>query len=77
MKFLYRIYQLLVVLPVTVLVTIITALTVGIGTSIGDGHFWGYYPGRWWARTIIRICLLPVTVEGRELCLPEVAPDIR
>ena len=66
MKFLYRIYQLLVVLPVTVLVTIFTALTVCIGTSIGDGHFWGYYPGRWWARTIIRICLLPVTVEGRE-----------
>jgi 1-acyl-sn-glycerol-3-phosphate acyltransferase len=65
-KVLYRIYQILVVLPVLVLVTILTALTVGIGTTIGNGHFWGYYPGRWWAKAIIRICLLPVTVEGRE-----------
>ena len=65
-KFLYRIYQIVVVLPVLVLVTILTATAVGIGTALGDGHFWGYYPGRWWARCIIRACLLPVTVEGRE-----------
>ena len=65
-KVLYRIYQILVVLPVLVLVTIITALAVGIGTTIGNGHFWGYYPGRWWAKSIVRICLLPVAVEGRE-----------
>ena len=55
-----------VVLPVLVLVTIVTATAVGIGTAIGNGHYWGYYPGRWWARAIIRVCLLPVTVEGRE-----------
>ncbi len=66
MKYLYRIYQLIVVLPVLVVVTILMALAVGIGTAIGDGHFWGYYPGRWWAQAIIRVCLLPVTVEGRE-----------
>lgn len=66
MKYLYRIYQLFVALPVVVLVTIITAIEVGIGTTLGNGHFWGYYPGRWWARIITRIFLLPVTVEGRE-----------
>lgn len=66
MKYLYRIYQLLVVLPVTVLATIITAMLVGIGTTIGNGHYWGYYPGKWWAKTIIRVSLLPVIVEGRE-----------
>ena len=66
MKYLYRIYQLLVVLPVTVIATIITATLVGIGTAIGDGHYWGYFPGKWWAKTIIRTSLLPVTVEGRE-----------
>ena len=64
--FLYRIYQIIVVLPVLAVVTVLTALAVGIGTAIGDGHFWGYYPGRWWARAIIRTCLLPVTVEGRK-----------
>lgn len=66
MKYLYRIYQLFVVLPVLIFMTILMAVVVGIGTTIGDGHFWGYYPGRWWARVILRVCLLPVTVEGRE-----------
>lgn len=65
-KLLYRIYQLFIVVPVVVLVTILMALAVGIGTALGNGHFWGYYPGRWWAKSIIRVCLLPVTVEGRE-----------
>jgi 1-acyl-sn-glycerol-3-phosphate acyltransferase len=46
--------------------TIWTALLVGVGCTIGDGHYWGYYPGRWWARTITRAFLLPVKVEGRE-----------
>ena len=66
MKYLYRIYQICVAVPVTVLMTIWTALLVGIGCTFGDGHYWGYYPGRWWARVITRIFLLPVTVEGRE-----------
>ena len=66
MKYLYYVYQLLVGLPVLVVSTIVTALEVSIGCAIGNGHFWGYYPGRWWARIIIRTLLLPVTVEGRE-----------
>ena len=52
--------------PVLIIVTIITALEVGIGTTIGNGHFWGYYPGRWWAKIILKTCLIPVKVEGRE-----------
>ena len=66
MKYLYRIYQLLVAVPVTILITILTAIEVGLGTTFGNGHFWGYYPGRWWARVITRAFLLPVKVEGRE-----------
>lgn len=66
MKYLYYLYQLLVGLPVLVVTTIITAFEVGIGCAVGDGHFWGYYPGRWWARIILRTLLLPVHVEGRE-----------
>ena len=56
----------MVFVPLLVVVTIVTALEVGIGCALGDGHFWGYYPGRWWARIIVRTLLLPVTVEGRE-----------
>ena len=66
MKYFYYLYQLVVVLPVLVLSTIVTAIEVAIGCALGDGHFWGYYPGRWWARIIIRVLLLPVKVEGRE-----------
>lgn len=66
MKYLYRIYQLLIALPLIAVYTIITSLMVTIGCTLGNGHFWGYYPGKWWAQFIIRILLLPVKVEGRE-----------
>lgn len=66
MKYLYRIYQLLIALPLIAIYTLITSLMVTIGCALGNGHFWGYYPGKWWAQFIIRILLLPVKVEGRE-----------
>ena len=62
----YLVYQLVIALPVIVLVTIFTALEVGLGCALGNGHFWGYYPGRWWAKIILRVLLIPVTVEGRQ-----------
>lgn len=66
MKYLYRTYQLLIALPLIAIYTVITSLIVIIGCTIGNGHFWGYYPGKWWAQFIIRILMLPVKVEGRE-----------
>lgn len=66
MKYLYRTYQLLIALPLIAIYTLITCLMVIIGCTLGNGHFWGYYPGKWWAQFIIRILLLPVKVEGRE-----------
>lgn len=66
MKYLYRIYQLLIALLLIAIYTLITSLMVTIGCTLGNGHFWGYYPGKWWAQFIIRILLLPVKVEGRE-----------
>ena len=66
MKYLYRIYQLFVAAPLVLLATIITALTTVIGCTLGNGHFWGYYPGKWWGWFVIKILLLPVKVEGRE-----------
>lgn len=66
MKYLYRTYQLLIALPLIAIYTVITCLIVIIGCSLGNGHFWGYYPGKWWAQFIIRILMLPVKVEGRE-----------
>lgn len=66
MKYLYRTYQLLIALPLIAIYTLITILMVTIGCTLGNGYFWGYYPGKWWAQFIIRILLLPVKVEGRE-----------
>ena len=66
MKYLYRIYQLFIALPIILVATIVTAISVIIGCAIGNGHFWGYYPGKWWSQVIVRILLLPVKVEGRE-----------
>ena len=66
MKYLYYLYQLLIGVPVIIITIIITAIEIGVGTAIGNGHFWGYYPGPWWARVILRILLIPVKVEGRE-----------
>ena len=64
MKYLYRIYQLFVALPLGLLATIIIVFLVALGCTFGDGHYWGYYPGRWWSRIILRLLLLPVKVEG-------------
>lgn len=63
---LYRIYQLFIALPLVLIASVITSLTTVVGCFLGNGHFWGYYPGRWWAWFIVRVLLLPVKVEGRE-----------
>jgi len=66
MKYLYRIYQLLVALPLSLLATLLTVISITIGCSLGFGHFWGYYPGHWWGRFLLKVLLLPVKVEGRQ-----------
>ena len=66
MKLLYRIYQLFVALPLIAVWTIFISPTVVVGCSVGNGHFWGYYPGKWWGNIILKLLLIPVKVEGRE-----------
>lgn len=66
MKYIYRVYQLFIALPIFLVCSLITALSVIIGCSVSNAHFWGYYPGRWWAQLTVRLLLLPVKVEGRE-----------
>ena len=66
MKYLYRIYQLFIAAPLVALLTLLTAIITTLGCVLGNGHFWGYYPGKCWAWLTIRILLLPVKVVGRE-----------
>jgi 1-acyl-sn-glycerol-3-phosphate acyltransferase len=63
---LYKIYQFFICLPGIVLMTMITAIEVGLGTTLGNGHFWGYWPGHMWGKIILKMFLIPVKVEGRE-----------
>lgn len=63
---LYRIYQVLIMLPVVIVSTILTALITVVGSALFGGRFWGYYPPKWWARLFCAVTLVRVTVRGRE-----------
>lgn len=63
---LYRIYQLFIVLPLAFLLTLFVCITIITGCLLGGGKYFGYKPGVWWGKGIIRMLLLPVKVEGRE-----------
>ena len=65
MKYLYYIYQLFIALPIGLVVTLLAALAVIVGCTLGGGHFWGYYPPKLWSRIVLWLLLLPVKVEGR------------
>lgn len=66
MKYLYRIYQICIALPIIIILTILTSLTTSIGCTLGNGHFWGYYPPVIWSTLVLKVLLLPVKVTGRE-----------
>ncbi|MBQ5936696.1 MAG: 1-acyl-sn-glycerol-3-phosphate acyltransferase [Bacteroidaceae bacterium] len=67
MKILYRLYQLLIALPIIILTTALTAIVTIIGCTFGKARTWGYYPAMVWSRLMCWVMLLPVKVEGREL----------
>lgn len=66
LTFLYRLYQLFIALPVFIVLSMVVSLVTIVGCIVGNEHFWGYYPGRFWSRMTVRLLLLPVRVEGRE-----------
>lgn len=66
MRFLYIVYQIFIGLPIFLVLTLLTALTTMVGCWLGDGHFWGYYPGKIWSQLTCLVFLIPVKVEGRE-----------
>ncbi len=66
MRLLYIIYQICIGLPIFLVLTILTALTTMVGCWLGNGHFWGYYPGKIWSQLTCYLFLLPVKVTGWE-----------
>lgn len=66
MKYLYRVYQLIIGVPLGLLATALTAITTTIGCTLGKASFWALYPAMMWSRFMCWIFLLPVRVQGHE-----------
>lgn len=66
MIILFRLYQLLIMLPLVVVVTIVCGLITVVGSWLGGGRFWGYWPGHVWARICCALAFVRVSVSGRE-----------
>lgn len=63
---LYYLYFFLIALPLLLVLTFLTCVTVIAGTTLGNGSWWGYYPAMIWARLFCILSLVRVTVKGRE-----------
>lgn len=66
MDFLYKVYQFCIVLPIGLLITFLCSVLVALSAVCGFTRWGATYFGRAWAWSILRLLLIPVTVEGRE-----------
>lgn len=66
MLVLYYIYFILIACPLLLVSTVLICLTIIIGTAIGNGSFWGYYPAMIWGKIFCLFSLVRVSVKGRE-----------
>ena len=63
---LYRIYQIVIMAPVLLVATILTALLSIFSVVVGLGRWGGYFFPHWWARLFCVMTLVRVKVVGRE-----------
>lgn len=63
---LYRVWQFLVMIPLIVVSTILTALFTFTACMLGFGRWAGYWPQIPWARLFCWLAFVRVTVKGRE-----------
>lgn len=66
MKVLLFFYEIFIMAPLLLLITILTTSTVIVGGFLGDASFWGYYPPKIWSKLFCMISLVKVEVKGRE-----------
>lgn len=59
-------YQWLIFVPIFILLTLITALTVIVMAPLFGNRFWGYYPPKWWSRLTCWLALCRVKTSGHE-----------
>ena len=62
----YRIYQLLIMMPILLTATILAAIMTAVGSILFGGKWWGYWPAHIWAKLFCIMTFVRVTVVGRE-----------
>jgi 1-acyl-sn-glycerol-3-phosphate acyltransferase len=65
-RFFLFFYQIFIWFPLFFILTMLTAITVIIGCSLGGERFFSYYPGVCWSRATCAITLCPVKITGRK-----------
>ena len=65
-RILIFLYQFIIWLPISLIITILTAIIVTVGCLCGGERLFSYYPGSIWSRLTCLISLCPVKVIGRE-----------
>mgnify|MGYP000940655635 CR=1 FL=1 len=63
---LYFLYQWLIFMPIFLVITLITCLTVILFSPIFCNKIWGYYPPKWWSKLTCWLALCRVTTKGSE-----------
>ena len=64
-KVFFLLYEIFIFLPILIIVTIITAVVVMIGVTIGNKDFWSYYPPKYWSKIVCYVSLCRVNVINK------------
>lgn len=59
-------YQWLIFIPILVVTTVVTAILVMLGCTIGDNKFWGYIPPKYWSKIVCRVALCKIKVKPND-----------
>ncbi len=63
---LYRVYQVLIMLPLLLVLTVLAATLTIVGCFFGLSRWFGYWPAKIWAMLFCWLSFVRVTVKGRE-----------
>ena len=66
MIFFFRIYQILIVIPLFVALTLLACLITIVMCLVTNGRFWGYWPAKIWAMLSCWLNFVRVSVKGRD-----------
>lgn len=65
MNLLRKIY-LILISPIFIVITFLTAVLTILTTAVGGNRFWGYWPAHYWSRIVCWLAWVKVEVKGRE-----------